>query len=110
MAIRERVSLFNRYRDQRVRRVEPFKTYYIIMEGKMCIRDRPRIAGDDVFLPVANIADIFDIAPETADAGTILRFRNRRVIAKEPRLSLRKVCAAFKARYRRRGDEIEVYY
>lgn len=33
MAIRERVSLFNRYRDQRVRQVEPFKTYYIIMEG-----------------------------------------------------------------------------
>ena len=33
MAIRERVSLFNRYRDRRIHQVETFKTYYVIMEG-----------------------------------------------------------------------------
>ncbi|MCK9536775.1 MAG: RloB family protein [Bacilli bacterium] len=33
MAIRERISLYNRYRDRRVHQVEPFRTYYIIMEG-----------------------------------------------------------------------------
>jgi CubicO group peptidase (beta-lactamase class C family) len=86
------------------------KPYGTLNDRAIFFSAPPRIAGDDVFLPVANIADIFDIAPETADVGTILRFRSRRVIATEPRLSLRKVCAAFKARYRRRGDEIEVYY
>lgn len=33
MAIRERVSLYRRYQDDRVFNIEPFRTYYIIMEG-----------------------------------------------------------------------------
>lgn len=33
MAIKERVSLFKRYSDERIHQVEPFRTYYLIMEG-----------------------------------------------------------------------------
>lgn len=33
MAIRERVSLYNRYRVPKVGTVRPFRTYYLIMEG-----------------------------------------------------------------------------
>ncbi len=33
MAIRETTSLFNRYPTRRVESVDPFKTYYLIMEG-----------------------------------------------------------------------------
>ncbi len=33
MAIRERVSLYNRYLKPRVGTVQPFRTYYLIMEG-----------------------------------------------------------------------------
>ena len=33
MAIREHISLVNRYPAARVGTVEPFRTYYLIMEG-----------------------------------------------------------------------------
>ncbi|HHZ18720.1 MAG TPA: serine hydrolase [Acholeplasmataceae bacterium] len=68
------------------------------------------LKDDDVYLPITNVADIFNIVPDAASGDVILRFRGREYVAVTPMLSLREVCATFNAGIRLENGKIEIRY